>query len=249
MSHIAITINKLTVAYDNEPVLFNVSAQIPHGIILGVVGPNGAGKTTFIQALVGLIKPLAGTISYCSSNINSRELISYVPQRSTVDWDFPTTVLDIVLMGCYARLGWFKRPSKKDELDALEALSQVKMSDYAHHNINQLSGGQQQRVFLARSLMQKAEMYLLDEPFVGIDAVSEQVIIQQLKLLRNAGKTIVVVHHDLQTVLEYFDWVLLLNRKDIAFGPAVDVFTQANLTAAYGQRSFCINRSANGKTI
>jgi manganese/zinc/iron transport system ATP- binding protein len=204
---------------------------------MAIVGPNGAGKTTLIKAILGLIKPAAGQVLiYGKPYVEQRRLVGYVPQRGSVDWDFPTSVLDVVTMGMYSSLGWFKRPGKAERQSALEALAKVGMADYAGRQISQLSGGQQQRVFLARALVQDAQIYFMDEPFQGVDATTERAIIALLRELRKAGKTVVVVHHDLQTVPEYFDWALLLNVRRIASGPVEEIFTEENLRIAYGGR-------------
>lgn len=224
----ACNVEHLTVAYGDQLVLKDVSVVIPHGVICAVVGPNGAGKTTFIKAILGLVDTIAGTIELAT------ESVSYVPQRRTIDWDFPVTVLDVVLMGRYKALGWFKRPTDEDRALALQALKKVKLLEYADRPISQLSGGERQRIFLARSLVQDADLYIMDEPFVGVDAVTEQTIVEVLKLLRSQGKTIVIVHHDLQTMQEYFDWLILLNVELVASGPMKEVFTKKNIEKAYG---------------
>lgn len=233
----AIEVRDLTVAYREKPVLWDIDLTVPTGVLMAIVGPNGAGKTTIIKAMQSLLKPAAGQVRIFGKPYHEqRKLVGYVPQRGSVDWDFPTSVLDVVLMGRYGALGWIKRPRKDDRTLALEALKKVAMHDFADRQISQLSGGQQQRVFLARALVQQAELYFMDEPFQGVDAKTERAIIGILKELRSAGKTVVVVHHDLQTVPEYFDWVTLLNVRRIASGPVNDVFTEANLRAAYGGR-------------
>lgn len=232
----ALRVNNLTVAYHNQPVLWQVSATIQPGVMLAIVGPNGAGKTTLLKTMLGLIKPVAGTVSFFGGTYaQNRARIAYVPQRTSVDWDFPATVLDIVLMGRYGHIGWFKRPGASDYAAAHHALEQVDMNSYAQYTINQLSGGQQQRVFLARALVQNADLYLMDEPFVGVDMATEQMLVQLLKKLRDSGKTIIIVHHDLQTLRDYFDWVWLLNVRSIACGPLDEVFTKENMLATYGR--------------
>lgn len=234
----AVEIQDLTVAYKESPVLWDVDIEIPQGKLLAVVGPNGAGKTTLIKAVLGLIKPSAGRVKIFGLPVdNQRHLIGYVPQRTTVDWDFPTNAKDVVTMGRYGHLGWFRRPGARDKELALEALDKVGMVDFADRHISQLSGGQQQRVFLARALVQDAAIYFMDEPFVGVDAATEGAIISLLKELRNKGKTVIVVHHDLQSLEDYFDWVFLLNVRQIAFGPVKEVMTPENLRAAYGGRT------------
>jgi manganese/zinc/iron transport system ATP- binding protein len=205
---------------------------------MGIVGPNGAGKSTLIRAILGLAKPAAGRALVLGKPYEEqRRLVAYVPQRGSVDWDFPTNVLDVVLMGRYGRLGWVRRPGAADRAAAREALAQVGMLELAHRQISQLSGGQQQRVFLARALVQHAEVYFMDEPFQGVDATTEKAIVELLRRLREEGKTVVAVHHDLQTVLEYFDQVALLNVRMIASGSVKDVFTEENLRHTYGGRA------------
>jgi manganese/zinc/iron transport system ATP- binding protein len=233
----AIEVTDLTVAYRDEPVLWDVDLTVPEGVLLAIVGPNGAGKTTLIKAMLGLVDVAAGqTLIYGEPYARQRQLVAYVPQRGSVDWDFPTSVLDVVMMGLYGRLGWIKRPGKKERQAALAALEKVGMEAFAERQISQLSGGQQQRVFLARALVQDAQVYFMDEPFQGVDATTERAIVTLLQELRQAGKTLVVVHHDLQTVPEYFDWTLLLNVRRIAAGPVEDVFTEENLRLTYGGR-------------
>ena len=233
----AIEVTDLTVAYQDKPVLWDIDLQLPPGILMAIVGPNGAGKTTLIKSILGLIKPVAGqTLIYGKPYAEQRRLVGYVPQRGSVDWDFPTSVLDVVMMGRYGELGWFKRPGKEDRRRALEALEKVGMAGYAGRQISQLSGGQQQRTFLARALVQDAQIYFMDEPFQGVDATTERAIVDLLKELRGAGKSVMVVHHDLQTVDEYFDWVMLLNVSRIAAGPVGVVFTEENLRRTYGGR-------------
>ncbi|MEE9443464.1 MAG: metal ABC transporter ATP-binding protein [candidate division Zixibacteria bacterium] len=233
----AIDVEDMTVAYRDKPVLWDVDLIVPPGVLMAIVGPNGAGKTTLIKATLGLITPAAGRVLiYGKPYPEQRQLVAYVPQRGSVDWDFPTTVLDVVMMGRYGHLGWIRRPGKREKTAAEEALEKVGMIDFANRQINQLSGGQQQRTFLARALVQDARIYFMDEPFQGVDATTERAIIQLLRELRQSGKTLVVVHHDLQTVPEYFDWVTLLNVRRIASGPVDDVFTDDNLRIAYGGR-------------
>ena len=233
----AIDVTDLTVAYQDKPVLWDIDLQVPSGILLAIVGPNGAGKTTLIKAILGLIKPVAGqTLIYGKPYAEQRRLVGYVPQRGSVDWDFPTSVLDVVMMGRYGELGWFRRPGHDDRARAMEALEKVGMTQYAGRQISQLSGGQQQRTFLARALVQDAQIYFMDEPFQGVDATTERAIVALLKELRAAGKSVLVVHHDLQTVPEYFDWALLLNVSRIAAGPVGTVFTEENLRRTYGGR-------------
>lgn len=244
----AIEVRDLTVAYRDRPVLWDIDLTVPSGVLMAVVGPNGAGKTTFIKALLGLLKISAGRIRFFGSSYEScRQDIAYVPQRGSVDWDFPTSVLDVVMMGRYRELGWIRRPGKRERERAREALRRVGMEDFAHRQIRQLSGGQQQRVFLARALVQDARVYLMDEPFQGVDAVTERAIIDLLRELRERGRTLLVVHHDLQTVTEYFDHVMLLNVRRIASGPVGEAFTPDNLRLAYGGRiAFLRSADAGG---
>lgn len=231
----AISVNDLTVAYDFKPVLWDIDLHVPEGVMMAIVGPNGAGKSTLIKAILGIIKPIAGSVSVFGHPYKTRrKMVAYVPQKGSVDWDFPTTAYDVVLMGTYGKLGWIKRPGAKEKKEALEALEKVGMSDFKDRQISQLSGGQQQRIFLARALVQDASIYFMDEPFQGVDAVTEVAVINILKELRRNGKTVIVVHHDLQTVPEYFDWVTFLNVKKIATGPVSDIFNDSNLTKTYG---------------
>jgi manganese/zinc/iron transport system ATP- binding protein len=238
----AVKVKHLTVSYHNKPVLWDVNVDIPAGVMAGIVGPNGAGKSTLIKSLLGLVPPLSGSVSFHGQTYKAqRKRIGYVPQRSSVDWDFPTTVLDVVMMGLYGRLGWIKRPGRKERHESLEALDMVGMHDFAGRQISQLSGGQQQRVFLARALVQQADIYFLDEPMAGVDATTERAIIDILCRLRDAGKTLIVVHHDLQTVQSYFDWLLMLNVQVIGAGPVNEIFTGENLKRAYGGQIALLN--------
>lgn len=233
----AIEVTDLTVAYKEKPVLWDIDLEVPSGILMAIVGPNGAGKTTLLKAILGLLRPAAGQVLvHGKPYADQRSLVGYVPQRGSVDWDFPTSVEDVVMMGRYRALGWLRRPGKAERRMAKEALEKVGMAEFSDRQISQLSGGQQQRVFLARALVQDAQVYLMDEPFQGVDAVTERAIINLLQELRAAGKTVVVVHHDLQTVPEYFDWVALLNVRRIASGPVDTVFTEENLRRTYGGR-------------
>ena len=231
----AIQIDDLTVAYNYKPVLWDIDLLIPEGVLMAVVGPNGAGKSTLIKAILGIIKPIAGSVKIFGKPYKKQvNKVAYVPQKGSVDWDFPTTSLDVVMMGTYGSLGWIKRPGSKEKKQALEALEKVGMLEFKNRQISQLSGGQQQRIFLARALVQNASIYLMDEPFQGVDDTTEKAIINILKELRKAGKTLVVVHHDLQTVPEYFDWVTFLNVKGIASGQVKEIFNDNNLTKTYG---------------
>lgn len=233
----AIKIDDLTMAYRDKPVLWDIDLEVPAGVLMAIVGPNGAGKTTLIKVIMNLERPVAGTVLIFGRPYSEqRQLVGYVPQRNSVDWDFPTTVHDVVMMGLYGKLGWVRRPGKDEKKLALDALEKVGMSQFANRQISQLSGGQQQRVFLARAIIQNALIYLMDEPFQGVDAITERAIVSILQDFRRAGKTVLVVHHDLQTVKEYYDWVTLLNIRRIASGPVAEVFTEQNLRLAYGGR-------------
>lgn len=236
-TNLAVDVADLTVAYRDHPVLWDVDLQVPEGVLMAIVGPNGAGKTTLIKAILGLVPKAAGRILIHDAPYErQRGLVAYVPQRGSVDWDFPTNVLDVVMMGTYGQLGWIRRPGKSERARAMDALEQVGMEDFADRQIAQLSGGQQQRVFLARALVQDAQVYFMDEPFQGVDATTERAIVTLLQNLREAGKTVLVVHHDLQTVPEYFDHVLLLNVRKIASGTVAEVFNDNNLRKTYGGR-------------
>ncbi len=233
----AIEVNDLTVAYREQPVLWDIDLEVRPGALTAIVGPNGAGKTTLIQSILGLVRPAAGRIRILDRPIrDARGEVAYVPQRGTVDWDFPTSVLDVVLMGTYREVGWFRRPGRAERIRAVAALEKVGMEAYQDRQIRQLSGGQQQRVFLARALVQEARIYLMDEPFQGVDARTETAIVEVLRELRDRGDTVVAVHHALQTVPEYFDDVVILNVRRIASGPVSEVFTEENLRVAYGGR-------------
>ncbi|QDV32627.1 metal ABC transporter ATP-binding protein [Tautonia plasticadhaerens] len=230
-------VHDVTVAYHRKPVLWDVDLTIDRPCLAGIVGPNGAGKSTLIKAILGLVPMASGSVRILGEPSKSqRRLIGYVPQRESVDWDFPVTVLDVVLMGSYGRLGWFRRPGRAERAWSLECLERVGMAHLADRQIGQLSGGQQQRTFLARALAQRAEVYFMDEPMAGVDAATESAIFRLLRDLRSDGKTVFVVHHDLRTVPEYFDHVILLNMRLIAQGPTASTFTPENLRKAYGGR-------------
>jgi manganese/zinc/iron transport system ATP- binding protein len=234
----AVHVEDLTVSYREKPVLWDIDLTVPQGVLMAVVGPNGAGKTTLLKAILGLVRPVAGTVKILGRPYREqRKAIGYVPQRGTVDWDFPTTVMDVVLMGTYGQVGWLRRPGRQQREAATRALERVGMIEFARRQISQLSGGQQQRVFLARALVQDAQVYFMDEPFQGVDAVTEIAIVNLLRELRSGGRTVFVVHHDLSTVGEYFDWVTLLNVRKVASGPVAETFTPSNIAAAYGSRS------------
>jgi manganese/zinc/iron transport system ATP- binding protein len=230
-----LSIHDMTVAYHRKPVLWDIDYNAPPGKLIAIIGPNGSGKTTLIKAVLDLIPRASGEVHIFGKPYRKqRGRVGYVPQRGSVDWDFPVSALDVVAMGLYRKIGWCRPVTKRYRDQALGALDRVGLADYAGRQISQLSGGQQQRVFLARALAQDADLYLMDEPFVGVDAATERAIVAILRELRSAGKTALVVHHDLQTVHEYFDHVLLLNMRLVAAGPTREVFTTENLRATYG---------------
>lgn len=236
-SDIPLEIHDLTVAYHKKPVLWGVDAVFPAGELIGIIGPNGAGKSTMIKAIMGLIPTSGGWIRIFGKPAKKNlKRIGYVPQRESVDWDFPVSAFDVVLMGRYGRIGLFRRPSQKDKDIARSCLEKVKMLPFAHRQISNLSGGQQQRVFLARALAQESDLYFMDEPFAGIDAATEAAIVTLFRELKAQGKTVIVVHHDLATARSYFDRLLLLNMRVVAFGPTEEVFTNELLQQTYGGR-------------
>ncbi|MGE8000361.1 metal ABC transporter ATP-binding protein [Lysinibacillus sp. NPDC093190] len=240
----ALTVENLSVAYDKKIVLENACVTVPTGHLSAIIGPNGAGKSTFLKAILNQLPNKIGEVKILGKAFEPKSLVvGYVPQRNAVDWDFPTNAFDIVLMGRYGHTGLFKRPSKKDKVIAQQALASVGMQDFAERSIGQLSGGQQQRVFLARALAQNADIYFLDEPFAGVDAATEKTIINILKDLKAKGKSIFVVHHDLQTVKEYFDYTILLNKTILASGPTEDVFTPEQLQKTYGGKLFMMQNA------
>ncbi len=233
----AIEVHDLTVAYRTQPVLWDIDVSLPEGQLIAIVGPNGAGKSTLLKSVLGLVKPITGWIRIFDAPYGQRRSwVGYVPQRESVDWDFPTNALDVVMMGMYGSLGWLRRPGGKQREAALACLEHVGIRELAGRQISQLSGGQQQRVFLARALAQEARLYLMDEPFAGVDATTERAILALLNELKSKGRTVVAVHHDLQTVAEYFDHVVLLNMRLVAAGPVDEVFTPENLQRTYGGR-------------
>ncbi|ASA22997.1 metal ABC transporter ATP-binding protein [Paenibacillus donghaensis] len=237
MSELAtgLQVKGLSAAYRKSTVLEQVNFELPKGSLTGIVGPNGAGKSTLLKTMLELHPKLSGTVTFAGEPLsNMRRKIGYVPQRGSVDWDFPTDALDVVMMGLYGAVGWLKRPKASHRELALKALMQMGMTDFADRQISQLSGGQQQRVFLARALVQDAEIYFMDEPLAGVDAATEQAIMSTLRELKGRGKTVLVVHHDLQTVEDYFDHVLLLNRTVTNYGPTADIFTKDNVYRTYG---------------
>lgn len=231
----ALEVHDLTVAFNRKPVLWNIDLKIPQGKLVGIIGPNGAGKSTLIKAVMGILPLSSGYTKLFDQDINDvRHKISYVPQRESVDWDFPASVLDVVLMGRYGKLGLFKRPRKADRDVAMDCLKKVGIDAFADRQISQLSGGQQQRTFIARALAQQADIYFMDEPFSGVDAATEKTIIELLRTMTQSHRTVIVVHHDLQSVSKYFDWVILLNTRLVAYGPTRTTFTQKNLQTTYG---------------
>ncbi len=245
MSTTALEIHDMTVAYQRRPVLWDIDLQIPAGKLVGIVGPNGAGKTTLIKAALGLVPLASGKVEIHGKPYHQqRQAVGYVPQRESVDWDFPVTVRDVVLMGTYGSLGWLRRPGRSEHAIVDRCLQQVGISALANRQIRQLSGGQQQRVFLARALAQDAQLYFLDEPFAGVDAATEAAIFKLLQTMRSAHKTVLVVHHDLQTVRDYFDHVILLNMRLVACGPVETTFTQENLHLTYGGRLTILDEAA-----
>lgn len=230
-------VHDVTVAYRRKPVLWDIDLIVDEPGLIGIVGPNGAGKSTLIKAILGLVPMASGRVQVFGGSVEeNRRLIGYVPQRESVDWDFPVSAKDAVLMGTYGALGWFRRPTRKQRDWAMECLDKVGMADLAKRQIGQLSGGQQQRVFLARALAQKAKLYFMDEPMAGVDATTERVIFELLRDLRDQGCTVLVVHHDLRTVETYFDSVVLLNMRLVASGPVKTTFNQDNLRKTYGGR-------------
>lgn len=230
----AIEVEDLTVAYHHNPVLWDIDLTIPEGVICAIVGPNGAGKSTLLKAILDLIPVSSGSVEFYGKNLKEmRREVAYVPQRSEVDWDFPTTVLDVVMMGSYGKLGWIKKPGRAEREAAFVALKKVGMTEFADRQISELSGGQKQRTFIARALVQDASLLLMDEPFAGVDAATEQAILAVLRELQQQGKTLVIVHHDLLTVKAYFDHVVLLNVHTVADGPVKTTFTDENLEKAF----------------
>lgn len=228
-------IHDLTVSYDQNPVLWNVDLSLPSGKLVGILGPNGAGKSTLIKSIMGLIPPTSGYVRIFDKPLNDvRARISYVPQRESVDWNFPASVLDVVMMGTYGKLGLFRRPGKKEKDLAIQCLEQVGMTGFLKRQISELSGGQQQRVFIARALAQQADLYLMDEPFAGVDMATETAIFQLLKEMADSGKTVLVVHHDIHSAMNFFDWVIMLNLHLVASGPKELVITEDLLRKTFG---------------
>ncbi len=236
----------LCASYRRQPVLHGVDVALPKGVLAGLLGPNGAGKSSFLKAAMGELEPDSGWVKLFGLPVEkARRRVAYVPQRESVDWDFPVTVADVALMGTYGGLPWWRRAGPDERRRAAAALERVGMTPFAKRLIGELSGGQQQRVFLARALAQEADLLLMDEPFAGVDAATEQAIIGVLRELRDAGRTVLVVHHDLQTAPKYFDMLMLLNLRLIAWGTTAEVFTRENLEAAYGGRLTLLSEVAS----
>ncbi len=242
----ALHIRDLTVAYQRKPVLWDVDLDVPAGVVAGIVGPNGAGKSTLIKAILNLVNHTTGKVEIFGKPYRlQRQLVGYVPQRESVDWDYPINAVELVAMGLYRQIGWFRPVGSKHRELALKALEEVGMADYAHRQISRLSGGQQQRIFLARALVQNAQVYFMDEPFAGVDAATEKAIMAILQRLREQGKTVFVVHHDLETVREYFDYLIMLNMRVVAAGAVQSVFTPENLRRTYGGRLTLLDRAVD----
>lgn len=248
-SPLPLEIHDLTVAYHEKPVLYGIDLEVPAGQLVGIVGPNGAGKSTLIKCIMGMIPASSGWVKIFGKPYrNNAKRVGYVPQRESVDWDFPVNVMDVVLMGRFGHLGLFRRPGKGDREIAMACLEKVHMAPYAKRQISNLSGGQQQRVFLARALAQESDLYFLDEPFSGVDAATESAIIKILMELRQRGKTLMVVHHDLTTAKEYFDMLLLLNMRKVDFGPTEEVYTYEKLQKTYGGRLTILSEVAKTRS-
>ncbi len=240
-----LSIHDLTVAYHRKPVLWDVDLEVASGKLIGIVGPNGAGKSTLIKAVLDLLPRASGHVRiFGKSYKENRSRVGYVPQRESVDWDFPVSALDVVTMGRYRKIGWFRPVTRSHKNAAMESLDRVGIANLAHRQISQLSGGQQQRAFLARALVQDADLYLMDEPFAAVDAATETAIVGLLQDLRERGKTCLVVHHDLQTVREYFDEVILINMRVVAHGPTETTFTEENLRKTYGGKLTLLGEAA-----
>jgi manganese/zinc/iron transport system ATP- binding protein len=245
-AELPIEVHDLTVAYHKKPVLWGIDLEIPKGKLVGIIGPNGAGKSTLIKSIMGLLPLSSGWVKIFGEPFKKNlKRVGYVPQRESVDWDFPVSVMDVVLMGRYGKLGLFRRPGKKDREIARDCLEKVKMLPYANRQIANLSGGQQQRVFLARALAQESDLYLMDEPFAGVDAATESAIMDIMHELKDRGKTLIVVHHDLPTARNYFDMLILLNMRLVAFGPTEEVFNYELLQKTYGGRLTILSEVAD----
>ena len=240
----ALHVRDLTVAYHRKPVLWDVDLDVPPSLVAGIVGPNGAGKSTLIKAVLDLVPHASGVVEIFGKPYRrQRRLVGYVPQRESVDWEYPITAQELVAMGLYRRIGWCRPVTAPHRKRALEGLDEVGMADLADRQINRLSGGQQQRIFLARALVQDAQVYFMDEPFAGVDAATEKAIIAILQRLREQGKTVFVVHHDLESVRDYFDYLIMLNMRVVAAGPVAEVFTPENLRRTYGGRLTLLDRA------
>lgn len=240
----ALKVEGLTVHYDKSPVLWEISLEVACGQLIGIIGPNGAGKSTLIKTILGLHKPLSGSIEILGEPLKKvRNKIAYVPQRTSVDWDFPINALDVVVMGRYGKLGFLRFVTKEDKKAAYEALDKVGMLPFAHRQISELSGGQQQRVFLARALLQEAEVYFMDEPFAGVDMATEKALLEMMLAIKKEGKTLFIVHHDLATVRSTFDWVILLNTCLIDSGPVQEVFQEEAIQKAYGNAAYLLSET------
>ncbi len=245
MNKPALQIDQLSVNYEKTPVLWDLCLEVPSGKLVAIVGPNGAGKSTLLKTALGLVKPIAGAVTFFGEPLKKmRRRLAYVPQRESVDWDFPITVFDLVLMGRYGKRGLFRRPNRQDRDDVMVYLAKVGLEELAFRQISQLSGGQQQRAFLARALIQEADLYFMDEPFTGIDAASTKTIISILKGLRDQGKTLFVVYHDLAQTAEIFDWMILLNLRLVGCGPIQDIMTPEMIQKAYGMESLLLDEAA-----
>lgn len=245
-----LSVHAMTVSYEHRPVLWDVDYDAPLNSLIAIIGPNGAGKSTLLKAILGIIPRASGTVEFWGSPLKRvRDKIGYVPQRSSVDWDFPISALEVVCMGRYSKIGWCFPVTRKHRERSLEFLSKVGMADFANRQISQLSGGQQQRVFLARALAQEATLYFMDEPFSGVDAATEKAIVEVLVSLRNSGSTVICVHHDLVTVPEYFDHVLLLNTRVIAHGSVQQAFNDQNLRKTYGGRLTLLDQVSHAMAI
>ena len=241
---ISLEVEELSVNYQQTAVLWDISFSLPSGALIGIVGPNGAGKSTLLKALLGIIEPLSGSVRFFNSPLSQvRRRVAYVPQRSSVDWDFPMTAYDLVLMGRCHQIRPFQWTSKKDKFATLQALKLVEMEELKDRQISQLSGGQQQRLFIARALAQDADLFLLDEPFAGIDLATEKTLLALFKKLKSEKKTIIMVHHDLLTAKSFFDILILLNTCLIAAGPTTDVLTAKNLAKTYGQGAVLLDEA------
>ncbi|MBN2647066.1 MAG: metal ABC transporter ATP-binding protein [Thiotrichales bacterium] len=239
---VPLKVDQLSIRYHHKPILTDVSFAIPAGQTVAIIGPNGAGKSSLLKGIMGLTPIIQGQVEFFGKPLSEKRLTTaYVPQREEIDWDFPIDVMDVVLMGRHGQLKFWQRPRQADRELARAALQDLGMWEFRERQIAQLSGGQQQRVFLARALAQQASLYLMDEPFAGVDVATEKAIIELFKQLKAKGNTVVCVHHDLNTVREYFDYVLLINSRLIAAGPSTEVLTQENLNKTYGGRLSLLN--------